>query len=159
MPKALIFDWGDTLMRDFPYEGAMVNWPRVEAVPGAKEALERLCGRFICAVASNAGLSDGELMAQALDKVGMRRYLRHFFTSRELGVEKPDLEFFREIVRRIGVEPEECVMVGNSYEKDIAPAKAVGMRTIWLSGNEAKEDHLAADFVIHSMGELEGAIP
>jgi len=78
-------------MKDFPeYEGSMAHWPHVEAIPGAKGTLDRLCERFVCAVASNAGASDSELMAQALAKVDMRRYSRHFFTSRELGVEKPD---------------------------------------------------------------------
>lgn len=157
--KAIIFDWGDTLMKDFPeFEGAMVNWPRVEAIPGARDALERLCGRFICAVASNAGFSDGELMAQALDRVGMRQYFRHFFTSKELGTEKPDPRFFREILRRMDMLPQECIMVGNTYEKDIAPAKAVGMRTVWLS-DSTEGEWPSADVIIHSMSELEGAIP
>ena len=157
--RAIIFDWGDTLMRDFPYDGAMVDWPRVEAIPGAKQALKCLYQRFVCAVASNAGLSDGELMAQALDRVGMRRFFRHFFTSKELGREKPAPEFFREILRRMDVHPQECIMVGNSYEKDIAPAKAVGMRTVWLSEDGAEGDHPCADVIIRSMDELEAALP
>lgn len=157
--KAIIFDWGDTLMRDFPYEGPMVTWPRVEAIPGAREALKHLYERFMCAVASNAGFSDGELMAQALDRVGMRDFFRHFFTSRELGVEKPDPEFFHEILRRMDMLPQECVMVGNTYEKDIAPAKAVGMRTVWLSEDGTQDGHPCADVIISSMDELEGVIP
>ena len=157
--KAIIFDWGDTLMLDFAgYEGAMVTWPHVEAVPGAKEALERLCERYVCAVASNAGLSDGDLMARALDRVGLRRFFQHFLTNKELGAEKPDPEFFREILRRLGIEPQECIMVGNSYEKDIAPAKRVGLRTIWLSEDGTAEDHPCADVIIRSMTELEGAV-
>ena len=33
--KAFIFDWGDTVMCDFPeYPGPMVDWPRVEAWRG-----------------------------------------------------------------------------------------------------------------------------
>ena len=156
--KAIIFDWGDTLMKDFPFEGAMVSWPHVEAVPGTKDALERLQERFVCAVASNAGVSDGELMAQALDRVGMRQYFRYFFTSKELGIEKPDPEFFREILRRMEIQPGECIMVGNSYEKDIAPARIVGMRTIWLS-DSTEGEWPCSDIIIHSMSELEAAIP
>jgi FMN phosphatase YigB (HAD superfamily) len=159
MIKAIIFDWGDTLMRDFPYDGPMVDWPRVEAIPGAKQTLKCLYKRFVCAVGSNAGFSDGELMAQALDRVGMRRFLQHFFTSKELGREKPDPEFFRETLRRMEMLPQECIMVGNSYEKDIAPAKAVGIRTVWLSEDGVKGDHPCADVIIRSMCELEAALP
>ena len=156
--KAIIFDWGDTLMRDFPYDGPMVKWPQVAAIPGAIAALERLHVRFVCAVASGAGVSDGDLMAQALDRVGMRRYFRHFFTSKELGAAKPDPQFFREIIRRLEVEPYECIMVGNSYEKDMVPAREVGMRTVWLSDSD-DDKWPCADSIIHSMDELEGAIP
>ena len=156
--KAIIFDWGDTLMRDFPYDGPMVKWPQVAAIPGAIAALERLHVRFVCAVASNAGFSDGDLMAQALDRVGMRRYFRHFFTSKELGAAKPDPQFFREIIRLLEVEPCECIMVGNSYEKDIVPARSVGMRTVWLSDSD-DDNRPCADIIIRSMDELEGAIP
>jgi len=35
MIRALIFDWGDTVMRVFPeFSGPMAHWPRVEAVHG-----------------------------------------------------------------------------------------------------------------------------
>ena len=158
MPKALIFDWGDTLMRDFEFEGPMVSWPHVDAIPGVKQALDELCGRFVCAVGSNAGDSDGEVMAQALDRVGMRQYFRYFFTSGELGVEKPDPEFFLTILRRMNVLPQEIIMVGDNYKKDIAPAKAVGMRTIWLSEDGIAEDHPSADMIIRSMSELAAAV-
>ncbi len=36
--RAILFDWGDTLMRVFPeYDGPMYAWPRVEAVEGTAE--------------------------------------------------------------------------------------------------------------------------
>ena len=158
MIRAVIFDWGNTLMRDFTeYDGPMVNWPKVQAVPGAIEALEYLHDRYVLAVGSNAGDSDGELVAQALDRVGMRQYLRHFFTNNELGTAKPDPEFFREILRRIEVLPQEGIMVGDNYEKDIVPAKAVGLRTVWLSAGGTAEEHPCADAVICTMNELADA--
>lgn len=65
--KAIIFDWGDTLMRDYKeYSGAMVNWPYVEIISGVKEALDKLNEKYICCVASNEGDSDVELMSKAL---------------------------------------------------------------------------------------------
>jgi len=43
MIDVYLFDWGDTLMVDFPgVPGKMCNWDVVEAVDGAKEALEHL---------------------------------------------------------------------------------------------------------------------
>jgi len=41
--KAIIFDWGDTVMCDFPeYTGPMAYWPKVEVVPGIEKALQQL---------------------------------------------------------------------------------------------------------------------
>lgn len=52
--------------------------------------------------------------------------------SFQLGRAKPDPEVFAEALRRAGVAPEGAVMVGDSYAKDIAPAEALGMRTVWV---------------------------
>ena len=50
----VIFDWGDTLMRDLHLPGPMAAWPRVETVPGAGELLAALQGRAQCCVASGS---------------------------------------------------------------------------------------------------------
>jgi Cys-tRNA(Pro) deacylase len=42
---------------------------------------------------------------------------------------KPHPEYYREIAGRLGLPPEDCLMVGNDMEKDIAPAAAAGMLT------------------------------
>jgi putative hydrolase of the HAD superfamily len=155
--RAVIFDWGDTLMRDLQYPGAMVHWPRVELVPGAVEALEAIEGQYICCLASNAGDSDAALMAQALDRAGIRRYFDHLWTSRELGANKPDTRFFQAVLQNLRLAPTECVFVGNDYQKDIVPAKASGMRTVWLAP-PALADDSAADRTIARLEELPGTI-
>ncbi len=52
--------------------------------------------------------------------------------SDEVGVSKPQPEIFQFALYRAGVKPEEAVMIGNEFRNDIAPAKALGWRTIWL---------------------------
>ena len=153
--KALVFDWGDTLMRDFSeYQGPMVHWPRVEVIPGVPDVLPQLHEQMTCCVASNAGDSDAELMGLALARVGIRQYFHHLVTSRELGATKPDPTFFREILRRLAVEPQACIMIGNDYLKDIVPAKSTGMRTVWFSEAPVTEPASCADAVLHSMKDL-----
>ncbi|UOQ50398.1 hypothetical protein MUN88_10250 [Gracilibacillus caseinilyticus] len=71
-------------MWDFPkFEGPMVLWENVEAVPGIKEVLGTLHLDYICCVASNAGESTKELMGEALNRVDLGEYFNHLFTSRE----------------------------------------------------------------------------
>lgn len=162
MIKVLVFDWGDTLMRDFPeYPGPMADWPEVAVIPGAAEALEDLHRKYICCVASNAGDSDAYLMGLALERAGLRKYFQRLFTSRELGTGKPNPEFFRAAALRLGIEPGECVMIGNSYEQDIAPAKAAGLQTVLVgevSEAERSARFPAADAVVCSLSELAGVI-
>jgi putative hydrolase of the HAD superfamily len=45
---------------------------------------------------------------------------------------KPHPEFFARLAAAAGVEPYEIAYVGDSLDQDIVPAKAAGMRTIWL---------------------------
>ena len=45
---------------------------------------------------------------------------------------KPDLGYYREIAEKLGVAPEECVMVGNDVGEDM-PAEDLGMRVFLLT--------------------------
>jgi len=157
--KAVVFDWGDTLMRDFSeFQGPMAYWPRVEVVAGVVDILKQLHRQLMCCVASNAGDSDAELMGLALARGHIRHYFHCLFTSRELRAAKPDPVFFREILRKLEVEPQECVMVGDDYLKDIVPAKSVDMWTVWFSEAPVTIPTPCADVVINSMKDLVTAI-
>ncbi len=41
--------------------------------------------------------------------------------------------YYREILGRLGRRPEECLMVGDSWEMDALPASSVGMSVYWIS--------------------------
>ena len=53
-------------------------------------------------------------------------------TQDDLATTKPDLRFFESIVKRCGVDPRECIMVGDRIDKDVIPAKFLGMKTILI---------------------------
>jgi FMN phosphatase YigB (HAD superfamily) len=153
--KAVIFDWGDTIMRDLPgFTGPMVNWPYVEIIDGAKEALETIHRELICCLASNANDSDAAKMGLALERVNIKQYFRYLFTSKELGARKPDIAFYQSILDKMGMSSGECVVIGNDYEKDIMPAWQTGIKTIWFAPGLDSATGKAADFVIRSMNEL-----
>lgn len=42
---------------------------------------------------------------------------------------KPDPAYYAEVIARVGVEPDEALMVGDSEKNDIQPARALGIRT------------------------------
>ena len=49
--------------------------------------------------------------------------------SYEEKLEKPELNIYLSVIKKLGVEPEECVFVDDK-EKNLAPAKSLGMKTV-----------------------------
>jgi len=132
--RAILFDWGGTLMQEFPgFAGPLAGWPRAEAVPGVEDALRALHGRYRLALATGTSASDEALVRQALARVHLERYFDVVVTARDLGAAKPDPTFFRAALDRIGSPPGEAVMVGDGYTTDIVGAKSAGLRVVWFN--------------------------
>ena len=75
----------------------------------------------------------------------VRRHYGEFFDAHippelqlfsfRLGRAKPDPEPFRRVLAAAGVAPQDATMVGDTYDEDIAPAAALGMRTIHVGAD------------------------
>ena len=46
---------------------------------------------------------------------------------------KPNRSYYRELLEKLGKEPETCLMVGNDVDEDMIPARAVGMQVFLLT--------------------------
>lgn len=159
--KAVLFDWGDTVMRVFPRcPGAMAHWPHVEATDGVGDALATLHGRYRLAMITNAADSDEALVREALRRVALNDFFDVVLTARELGVHKPDPAFFSLAAQVAGCRPEEAVMVGDDYRADIAGARRAGLRTVWYNpgGVPLPTGAEPPDTRIASMSELVPAL-
>ena len=55
-----------------------------------------------------------------------------YTTYENIGYCKPNPDYYREIAKRLGVEPEQCLMVGNDVTEDMI-AETVGMKVFLLS--------------------------
>ncbi|HTG48547.1 MAG TPA: HAD-IA family hydrolase [Actinomycetota bacterium] len=60
--------------------------------------------------------------------------------SDDLGLSKPDPALFLHAIRTARVAPERSVMVGDRLDYDVRPARAAGMRTVWVLRGEAPDD-------------------
>lgn len=138
---AILFDWGDTLMVDFPqYSGPMAEWPRVEAVPHAAEVLATLRrAGWVIALATNAADSGEDEIRTALARAGLDTLIDHVYCSREVGHSKPSAEFFAHIGRDLGLAAHELVMVGDSYPTDIAGALAANISGVLFRPGASSE--------------------
>lgn len=79
-------------------------------------------------------------MHTVLAEFGLDHLFKDVIESSVVGVRKPDPEIFRLGVKALGLEPQETVMIGDNYEKDIVPANSIGCHTIWLSPQSDKGD-------------------
>lgn len=98
--------------------------------------LESLTTRgFKLGVVSN-GCGNVEVLCRDL---GFSDHLSVIADSRRLGVAKPDPAIFLHAVDRLGIDPASTLMVGDSFDRDIRPARRLGMRTAWLEGDVERE--------------------
>ena len=89
------------------------------------------------------------------------------FFSYEYGVSKPDSVLFRKLFDALyeyHITPAQTVFVGNDLLSDIAPAKALGMKTVFFCGDDAMAfqhdlgSEVIPDVVFHSWDEFAGKI-
>ena len=130
----LVFDGGDTLIKVDPqYFGKMKDWPELNPVSGAQQILKELTNHFQIFVASNAEDSNAQDVLEAMQRVGLSGYIKQYFTVNELGAKKPDLCFYKNLCAKLQKPPEEIIMIGDDYQKDILPALMIGIHTIWFN--------------------------
>lgn len=155
MKKVYLFDWGDTLMVDFPEQsGKMCDWDVVQAVDGALPTLEALSHDSDIYIATNAQESTEEDIRLAFERVGLSPYISGYFCRANLGVGKAEPEFFTRIIRRLNVEPSFIIMVGDTFDKDIEPAVAAGIQAVWFNPKRQKREPAKGVRYIHHLSQV-----
>ena len=123
------------------------------ALPGAREAVERLAARWPLGLASS---SNRELIDLALELLGVEHLFAATVSSEEVASGKPAPDVYLEAARRLGVDPTAAAAVEDS-NNGILAAKAAGMRVVALPNRHFPPDPAAleqADAVLDSLGEL-----
>ncbi|MBR4389752.1 MAG: HAD family hydrolase [Prevotella sp.] len=96
-------------------------------------------------------------MDVVLREFQLEEYFCHVVESMKVGVRKPDPAIFRMGVEALGVEPSRVLVVGDSIDKDIIPAKQVGCKTVWLKGETwdgTTPQDVCADYVVSHISGL-----
>lgn len=159
MINIYLFDWGDTLMVDFPNaSGKMCDWETVETIPGAKETLEFLSTKAKIYIATGAADSTELEIKKAFERVGLSQFISGYFCKENLGISKDSSEFFNTILTKLRqtnrmISPENIAMVGDNVDKDIKPAIAAGMQAFWIT--ERKNESILKNVtVINKLNQL-----
>ena len=69
-----------------------------------------------------------------LKEFGLDGIFSQIIESAVVGVRKPDPRIFTLGVEALNLKPEEIVVVGDSIDKDIIPARQAGCHTVWFRG-------------------------
>lgn len=121
------------------------------SVDKAKPVLEALSKRYPMVLVSNFYGN----VETVLKDFGIEKYFKKVIESAVVGVRKPDPKIFTLGVEALGLKPEEVLVFGDSYSKDIVPAEKAGCQAIWLKGKgwTDEEDATFHPNIVSSLGE------
>jgi len=123
------------------------------AIPGAREAVERVAARWPLGLASS---SNRELIDLVLELLGVDHLFAATVSSEEVARGKPAPDVYLEAARRLGVDPLRAAAVEDSHN-GILSAKAAGMRVLAIPNVHFPPDEEAlaeADAVLDSLEGL-----
>ncbi|MES2950585.1 MAG: HAD family hydrolase [Pseudomonadota bacterium] len=119
--------------------------------PWASDTLVNLSRTHSIGVVSNVWAPSSHWSAE-LVRSGVEGACTCMVFSSDLGSVKPSPRLFLEALRLLALQPSDVLFVGDSLERDIRPAKALGMGTAWIVGAGADP---SADVRLASIAELE----
>jgi len=107
------------------------DWP---VFSDTVDALRVLGGRYRLAIVSNI---DDDLFAGTHRRIGVE--FDEVVTAEQVRSYKPDPAHFKEVLSRLDLPLSRVVHVAQSLFHDIAPARALGFRTIWVNRRTGHE--------------------
>lgn len=75
------------------------------------------------------------------------------YLSYEYQITKPDIKFFKIVLKNFKLLPKEVIMVGDKEESDLEPAKKLGIKTILIDRKNKKEKNIS-DYKINDLREI-----
>jgi len=127
-----------------------------EVVRTARKTLDRLKDRYVLGLVSNF-LGNLE---EVVTELGLSGYFQCIVDSARVGVSKPDPGIFEIALKKMRITASDSVVVGDSYDRDIVPAKKLGCLTLWVYKRSWKEpeETCAADFTVDSIAKIPGLL-
>ncbi|MBI4063120.1 MAG: HAD-IA family hydrolase [Elusimicrobia bacterium] len=91
--------------------------------------------------------------------LGLAHYFDAIVTFDDAGERKPSPKPFKLALEKLGVQPDEAIMIGDWAERDMVGAKAVGMVTVFAKyGDEFHKGNGGADHEVMDIHELIGIV-
>ena len=125
---------------------------RFSLLEGAEELVRYLAAKYPLTVVTNGFV---EVQYEKFDKSGLRDCFAHIVLSEEVGCQKPNPRIFEEALRMNGLQAEEVVMIGDSWNSDIQGAINAGIDQIWIrKSKDPLPEGQSATYLVQSLSEV-----
>lgn len=113
--------------------------PPPNLIPGVKDALKALKGKYHLGVISDTVYSPGRVLRKLLAGEGILEYFSVLIFSDEVGCSKPNPLVFKKACEQAGVPTSRLIHIGDREPKDILGPQAVGGRGILCTAAVTRE--------------------
>ena len=129
-------------MKDFAY--------RSPIMPDALAVIRELSKFYKLGIIANQPPETTE----RLEKEGLLNYFENVRLSAGKDLHKPDIRLFESVLKYNNVNPQKSVMVDDNIERGLAPAKKLGMKTVWFDPGIKRNIPDWVDFKVKSFKEI-----
>lgn len=114
------------------------SWMLAQPYPETEEVLKELKEKYRLVLISN---TDCFSLPQVLDKFELRGLFEKIFLSYEIGAIKTDKIFLQRVLASLNLRPEDCLLVGDSIQSDIMPARRAGLKAVLVDRKNNRDYH------------------
>lgn len=134
---------------DFLEDVHAISLDRIQCNPRLSAALERLPGRKF--VFTNG---DAPYARRVLEAIGVNEHFEYLHDIHSSSYRpKPDPHGYELLCERFGIEPASALLA-DDMAQNLAPAKALGMTTVWVDNGSERGNHGIGEFIDHRVEDL-----
>ncbi|MGB5553424.1 MAG: HAD family phosphatase [Flavobacteriaceae bacterium] len=122
----------------------------LKVYPGVVTLIEQLHQTYTLALTTSSTIEEVQTV---IDQLQIEHFFKTIVSSRDVKRGKPDPEPYLLTAERLGVNPQECVVIEDS-ENGVRSAKAAGMNCIAIPNTEKPEKLKLADSIITNYSEI-----
>lgn len=109
-------------------------------MPAAEQVLTQLKDEgYQLAIVSNGG---HDTRLNTIRGLGIETYFDEIISSGLVGFNKPQPEIFQITAERLGVQPAQCLYIGDHPINDVQGATEAGMHALWMQGFHPDAEHI-----------------
>ena len=143
-----LFALAEQLSEDFLH----LTTAHFSLLPGAEDLVRYLARKYPLTIVTNGFI---EVQYEKFEKSGLRDCFAHVVLSEEVGCQKPNPRIFEEALRMNGMQAEDVVMIGDSWNSDIQGAINAGIDQIWIrKSQDPLPEGQSATYLVQSLSEV-----